>query len=86
MQSTTANGITSNFIIDFVGKYHVTKRLSLSAKIINVLDETYAVAKCLLAYALDILLGSTEVWTLDSKLKELKTSKKLSKKVVNLSI
>jgi len=41
----TANGITSNFIIDFVGKYHVTKTLSLSAKIINVLDETYAVAK-----------------------------------------
>ena len=39
------NGITSNFIIDFVGKYHVTKTLSLSAKIINVLDETYAVAK-----------------------------------------
>ena len=42
--------------------------------------------KCLLAYALDILLGFTEVWTLGSKLKELKTSKKLSKKVVNLSI
>ena len=41
----TSNGITSNFIIDFVGKYHVTKTLSLSAKIINVLDETYAVAK-----------------------------------------
>ena len=39
------NGITSNFIIDFVGKYHVSKTLSLSAKIINVLDETYAVAK-----------------------------------------
>ena len=40
-----ANGITSNFIIDFVGKYHVSKSLSLSAKIINVLDKTYAVAK-----------------------------------------
>ena len=40
-----ANGITSNFIIDFVGKYHVSKTLSLSAKIINVLDKTYAVAK-----------------------------------------
>ena len=40
-----ANGITSNFIIDFVGKYHVTKRFSFSAKIINVLDKTYAVAK-----------------------------------------
>ena len=39
------NGITSNFIIDFVGKYHVSKSLSLSAKIINVLDETYAVSK-----------------------------------------
>ena len=39
------NGITSNFIIDFVGKYHVSKTLSLSAKIINVLDKTYAVAK-----------------------------------------
>jgi Fe(3+) dicitrate transport protein len=42
---SAANGITSNFIIDFVGKYHVTKTLSLSAKIINVLDKTYAVAK-----------------------------------------
>ena len=40
-----ANGITSNFIIDFVGKYHVSKTLSLSAKVINVLDKTYAVAK-----------------------------------------
>lgn len=40
-----ANGITSNFIVDFVGKYHVTSSLSLSAKLINVLDETYAVAK-----------------------------------------
>ena len=40
-----ANGITSNFIIDFVGKYHVTNSLSLSAKLINVLDKTYAVAK-----------------------------------------
>ena len=40
-----ANGITSNFIIDFVGKYQVSKSLSLSAKIINVLDKTYAVAK-----------------------------------------
>lgn len=42
---SATNGITSNFIIDFVGKYHVSKTLSLSAKIINVLDETYAVAK-----------------------------------------
>ncbi len=41
----TANGITSNFIIDFVGKYNISKTLSLSAKIINVLDKTYAVAK-----------------------------------------
>ncbi len=40
-----SNGITSNFIIDFVGKYHVSKSLSLSAKIINVLDKTYAVSK-----------------------------------------
>jgi len=39
------NGITSNFIIDFSGKYHVSKSFSLSAKIINVLDKTYAVAK-----------------------------------------
>ena len=39
------NGIKSNFIIDFSGKYHVTKALSITAKMINLLDETYAVAK-----------------------------------------
>ena len=39
------NGIKSNFIIDFSGKYHVTKTLSITAKMINLLDETYAVAK-----------------------------------------
>ena len=41
----STNGITSNFIIDFSGKYHVTKTFSVSAKVINLLDKTYAVAK-----------------------------------------
>ena len=41
----SSNGITSNFIIDFAGKYHVSKTLSITAKMINLLDETYAVAK-----------------------------------------
>jgi Fe(3+) dicitrate transport protein len=41
----STNGITSNFIIDFAGKYHVTKTFSVTAKVINLLDETYAVAK-----------------------------------------
>ena len=40
-----SNGIESNFIIDFVGKYHLSKRLSVTGKIINLLDKTYAVAK-----------------------------------------
>ena len=40
-----SNGINSNFIIDFVGKYHISKRLSVTAKMINLLDETYAVAR-----------------------------------------
>ena len=39
------NGIQSNFIIDFSGKYHISKTVSLTSKIINALDKTYAVAK-----------------------------------------
>ena len=42
---TNANGVTSNFIIDFSGKYHFTKNLSLTGNIINLLDETYAVSR-----------------------------------------
>tara|TARA_R110002033_G_scaffold147120_1_gene184496 strand:+ start:235 stop:2514 length:2280 start_codon:yes stop_codon:yes gene_type:complete len=42
---TDTNGVTSNFIIDFSGKYHFTKNLSLTGNIINLLDETYAVSR-----------------------------------------
>ncbi|SDS58182.1 Fe(3+) dicitrate transport protein [Formosa sp. Hel1_31_208] len=42
---TDSNGVTSNFIFDFSGKYHLTKYLSLTGNIINLLDETYAVSR-----------------------------------------
>ena len=42
---TDENGVTSNFIIDFAGKYHLTKNFSLTGNIINLLDETYAVSR-----------------------------------------
>lgn len=42
---TDDNGVTSNFILDFSGKYHVTKYLSVTGNMINVLDETYAVSR-----------------------------------------
>jgi Fe(3+) dicitrate transport protein len=38
-------GVASNFILDFAGKYHVGKHLSLTANIINLLDETYLVSR-----------------------------------------
>lgn len=37
--------VASNFIIDFSGKYHLSKTLSLTGNIINLLDETYAVSR-----------------------------------------
>ena len=37
--------VASNFIIDFSGKYHLSKKLSLNANIINMLDEVYAVSR-----------------------------------------
>ena len=42
---TDSNGITSNFILDFSGKYHLGKRFSLTGHIINLLDKTYAVSR-----------------------------------------
>ncbi len=42
---TDDNGVTSNFIIDFSGKYHFNKNLSITGNIINLLDETYAVSR-----------------------------------------
>jgi Fe(3+) dicitrate transport protein len=42
---TDLNGVTSNFIIDFAGKYHFTNYLSVTANAINLLDETYAVSR-----------------------------------------
>lgn len=39
------NGITSNFILDFSGKYHIKNKLSLTGNIINLLDKTYAVSR-----------------------------------------
>lgn len=37
--------VDNNFIIDFSGKYHFTKKLSLTGNIINLFDETYAVSR-----------------------------------------
>ncbi|MFY9243967.1 MAG: TonB-dependent receptor [Polaribacter sp.] len=37
--------VDSNFIVDVSGKYFVTKQLSLTANIINLLDETYAASR-----------------------------------------
>lgn len=37
--------IDANFIVDFSAKYHLTKNLSLSGNIINLLDETYLAAR-----------------------------------------
>ncbi|WP_299550180.1 TonB-dependent receptor [Seonamhaeicola sp.] len=37
--------VDSNFIIDISGKYHLSKNISLSGRIINLLDETYAVSR-----------------------------------------
>lgn len=37
--------VDSNFILDFAGKYHYNENISLTANIINLLDETYAVAR-----------------------------------------
>jgi len=41
----TDNGITSNFIVDFSGKYHIKNNLSITGMVINVFDNTYAVSK-----------------------------------------
>lgn len=40
-----AEKVASNFILDFAGKYHVGKHLSLTANIVNLLDETYLVSR-----------------------------------------
>ncbi|MFD2567478.1 TonB-dependent receptor family protein [Pseudotenacibaculum haliotis] len=37
--------VDSNFIIDFSGKYHFNKSLSLTGNIINLFDETYAASR-----------------------------------------
>lgn len=37
--------VASNFIIDFSAKYHVSKNLSFTGNIINMLDEVYAVSR-----------------------------------------
>ncbi|RED48319.1 TonB-dependent receptor family protein [Seonamhaeicola aphaedonensis] len=42
---TSENGVLSNFIIDFSGKYHLTENLSITGNIINLLDETYAASR-----------------------------------------
>ncbi|MDA8572523.1 TonB-dependent receptor [Flavobacteriaceae bacterium] len=39
------NGIASNFIVDFSGKYHIKNNLSITGMVINMLDHTYAVSK-----------------------------------------
>ena len=40
-----AERVDSNFILDFSGKYHYNEHISLTANVINMLDETYAVAR-----------------------------------------
>lgn len=42
---TNLNGVTSNFILDASAKYHLTKYLSLTGNVINLLDEVYAVSR-----------------------------------------
>jgi len=42
---TDNNGVTSNFIIDFSSKYHVRKNLSITGRMINLLNEAYAVSR-----------------------------------------
>ncbi|WP_340203348.1 TonB-dependent receptor family protein [Ascidiimonas sp. W6] len=37
--------VDSNFIIDFSGKYHLTPSFSITANVINMLDEVYAVSR-----------------------------------------
>ncbi|NAS11233.1 TonB-dependent receptor family protein [Poritiphilus flavus] len=37
--------VDSNFIFDLAGKYHFNKNISLTTNIINMFDETYAVAR-----------------------------------------
>lgn len=40
-----SNGVTSNFIVDFSGKYHIKNNLSITGMVLNALDKTYAVSK-----------------------------------------
>ena len=37
--------VASNFIVDISGKYYVSKKVRLTANIINLLDNTYAVSR-----------------------------------------
>lgn len=42
---TSSNGVTSNFIVDFSGKYHLSNKLSFTGTVLNLFDTTYAVSK-----------------------------------------
>lgn len=37
--------VASNFVVDLAGKYHFNKHISVNANVLNLLDETYAVAR-----------------------------------------
>jgi Fe(3+) dicitrate transport protein len=37
--------VPSNFVLDFAVKYHYNKHVSITANVINLMDETYAVAR-----------------------------------------
>ncbi len=37
--------VPSNFVLDFAGKYNYNENISLTLNVINMLDETYAVAR-----------------------------------------
>ena len=52
------NGITSNFIVDFSGKYHIKNNLSITGMVLNMFDTTYAVSKVPAGLDLVILLES----------------------------
>ena len=41
----SSNGVESNFIVDFSGKYHINKNLTITGMLLNALNNTYIAAK-----------------------------------------
>ena len=44
-QLTQVNGVNSNFVVDFSGKYHLKNNLSITGSAINLFNNTYVAAK-----------------------------------------